>query len=74
MIKFIDRFYCNWHWYQISIYITQHPRPADEFYQYKFGHLAYRSLRLEFETFDKESYQPAPVVLVVLFPLHCMLV
>ena len=36
--------------------------PADEFYQYKFGHLAYRSLRLEFETFDKESYQPAPVV------------
>lgn len=36
--------------------------PADEFYGYKHGRLAYRSLDFVFETYDCESFQPAPVV------------
>lgn len=36
--------------------------PTDEFYNYKHGKLAYRSIRFEFETFDLEEYQDAPVV------------
>lgn len=36
--------------------------PADEFYDYKFGELLYRSLEFKFETHDKEMYQQAPVV------------
>ncbi len=35
---------------------------ADEFYQYKFGKLSYRSINFIFETFDREEYQEAPVV------------
>jgi UDP-galactopyranose mutase len=34
----------------------------DEFFDYKYGRLPYRSLRFEFETLDKEKYQEAPVV------------
>lgn len=33
--------------------------PIDEYYDYQFGRLAYRSLRFELETVDKEFYQPA---------------
>lgn len=33
--------------------------PIDEFFEYKFGPLPYRSLRFEFETFDREWYQTA---------------
>lgn len=36
--------------------------PADEYYGYKHGKLAYRSLDFVFETYDRESYQEAPVV------------
>jgi len=36
--------------------------PLDAYFDYKHGELEYRSLRLEFETFDQENYQPAPVV------------
>jgi UDP-galactopyranose mutase len=36
--------------------------PADEFYNYKHGRLAYRSIKFEFETLDREEYQKAPVV------------
>lgn len=36
--------------------------PTDEFYQYKYGKLSYRSIRFKFETFDREDYQEAPVV------------
>ena len=36
--------------------------PADEFYNYKHGRLAYRSIKFEFETLDREEYQEAPVV------------
>lgn len=35
---------------------------ADEFYQYKFGKLAYRSIDFVMETFNKEEFQEAPVV------------
>jgi UDP-galactopyranose mutase len=35
---------------------------ADEFYDYKYGRLSYRSINFVFETFDKEEYQEAPVV------------
>ena len=34
----------------------------DEFFDYKYGALPYRSLRFEFESFEKEKYQEAPVV------------
>ena len=36
--------------------------PTDYFYDYKYGKLAYRSIRFVFETHDTEDYQPAPVV------------
>lgn len=36
--------------------------PTDDFYRYKYGRLAYRSIQFEFETLDQESYQEAPVV------------
>jgi UDP-galactopyranose mutase len=36
--------------------------PIDEFFEYKFKRLAYRSLRFEFETLDKEWYQPVSQV------------
>jgi len=36
--------------------------PIDEFFDYKFGRLPYRSLRLEFETLDQEWYQPVSQV------------
>ncbi len=35
---------------------------ADEYYDYKFGRLAYRSINFVFETYDREEYQEAPVV------------
>ncbi len=31
--------------------------PIDEFYDYKFGQLPYRSVNFKFETYDKEYYQ-----------------
>lgn len=34
----------------------------DRFFDYKFGKLEYRSLELVLKTFDRESYQDAPVV------------
>jgi UDP-galactopyranose mutase len=36
--------------------------PVDEFFDYRFGPLPYRSLEFEHKTFDREWYQPAPVV------------
>ena len=36
--------------------------PTDEFYDYKHGKLAYRSIDFQFETIDKEDFQEAPVV------------
>lgn len=35
---------------------------TDEFYNYKYGKLSYRSIQFEFETIDQEEYQEAPVV------------
>ena len=36
--------------------------PIDEFYDYKHGKLAYRSIDFVFETYDKAEFQEAPVV------------
>ena len=36
--------------------------PIDEFFDYKFGKLEYRYLRIKFKTFNKENYQTAPVI------------
>lgn len=36
--------------------------PIEEFFDYKYGHLPYRSLRFEFETLDQEFYQPVSQV------------
>ena len=36
--------------------------PVDEFFDYEFGKLPYRSLHFHFETHDAEWAQPAPVV------------
>jgi UDP-galactopyranose mutase len=36
--------------------------PVDEFFDYRFGKLPYRSLEFRHETHDREWFQPAPVV------------
>ena len=36
--------------------------PVDEFFDYKFGKLPYRSIDFKFESYDQEQYQVAPVV------------
>jgi len=36
--------------------------PVDEFFNYKFGKLDYRHLKIDFKTFNQESYQPSAVV------------
>jgi UDP-galactopyranose mutase len=36
--------------------------PIDEFFDFRFGKLPYRSLAFKHETHDKERFQPAPVV------------
>ena len=36
--------------------------PTDYFYDFKYGKMEYRSIDFVFETFNKEEYQPAPVV------------
>jgi UDP-galactopyranose mutase len=36
--------------------------PVDDFFDYRFGKLPYRSLEFKHETIDAPTYQPAPVV------------
>lgn len=36
--------------------------PVDEYFDYCYGRLPYRSLRFEHQTVDRPQYQPAPVV------------
>src|SRR3954451_12336247 len=36
--------------------------PVDEFFDFRYGPLPYRSLEFRFETHDTERFQPAPVV------------
>jgi len=36
--------------------------PIDEFFDYKFGKLEYRCLKIKFKTLNKENYQPSSVV------------
>jgi len=42
--------------------LTVYTGKLDEFFNYKHGKLDYRSVEIDFQTFDKESFQPAPVV------------
>lgn len=44
--------------YDTLIYTGQ----VDYYFDYKYGHLKYRSLKFDFETEDLDSYQDAPVV------------
>lgn len=44
--------------YDTLIYTGQ----VDYYFDYKYGHLKYRSLKFDFETKDLDSYQDAPVV------------
>src|SRR5579875_754039 len=41
---------------------TVYTGPIDEFFDYRFGKLPYRSLRFEHETHNKEEFQPVGVV------------
>jgi UDP-galactopyranose mutase len=36
--------------------------PVDEFFEYRYGKLPYRSLQFQFETHNKRTYQSAPVI------------
>ena len=36
--------------------------PVDEFFDFRFGKLPYRSLNFQFETHDTKTYQTAPVI------------
>ncbi|HMJ55210.1 MAG TPA: UDP-galactopyranose mutase [Polyangiaceae bacterium] len=36
--------------------------PVDEFFDYRYGKLEYRSIDFQFETHDRPMFQPAPVV------------
>lgn len=36
--------------------------PTDYYYDFKYGKMEYRSIDFVFETFNKDEYQPAPVV------------
>jgi len=36
--------------------------PIDEFFDYKFGKLSYRCLKINFQTLNQESFQPSAVV------------
>ena len=42
--------------------ITVYTGPLDRYFGYEFGKLEYRSLELEFKTFDQEFYQPVATV------------
>lgn len=44
--------------YETLIYTGQ----VDYYFDYKYGHLKYRSLKFDFETLDSQSYQDAAVV------------
>lgn len=47
---------------EVSFRSVIYTGPVDEFFDYRFGRLPYRSLRFAFETFDQDRFQPAPVV------------
>jgi len=42
--------------------LTVYTGKLDEFFDYKYGQLDYRSVVIDFKTFDREAFQPAPVV------------
>ena len=47
---------------KIKADITVYTGKLDRYFDYRFGELEYRSLKLDFKTFDMERYQPAAVV------------
>ncbi len=47
---------------QLSYEMLIYTGAADEYYDYKYGKLSYRSINFVFETHDREEYQEAPVV------------
>ena len=49
------------HWQKISKKII-YTGPIDEYYNFRYGKLEYRSLRFETETIDQENYQGCAVV------------
>ena len=49
------------HWQKISKKII-YTGPIDEYYNFRYGKLEYRSLRFETETIDQENYQGCEVV------------
>ncbi|MDU1904188.1 MAG: UDP-galactopyranose mutase [Dysgonomonas sp.] len=42
--------------------LTIYTGELDRYFDYKYGELEYRSVRIELKTFDTEQFQPAPVV------------
>ena len=47
---------------KFSSKLTVYTGELDRFFDYKFGKLAYRSVKIEFKTFEQEQFQQAPVV------------
>jgi len=47
---------------KLTLSMTVYTGPLDRYFEYEFGELEYRSLELEFKTFDQEFYQPVATV------------
>ncbi|MBF0574907.1 UDP-galactopyranose mutase [Dysgonomonas sp. GY617] len=47
---------------EIKSNLTIYTGELDRFFDYKFGELEYRSVRIELKTYDTKQFQPAPVV------------
>lgn len=47
---------------QLESDLTIYTGELDKYFDYKYGELEYRSVRIEMKTFDTNEFQPAPVV------------
>ncbi|MDR1183012.1 MAG: UDP-galactopyranose mutase [Bacteroidales bacterium] len=47
---------------QLSAKLCVYTGELDRFFDYRFGKLTYRSVKVEFKTYEQELFQPAPVV------------
>jgi UDP-galactopyranose mutase len=47
---------------QFSAKLLVYTGELDKFFDYRFGKLAYRSVKIAFRTYEQELFQPAPVV------------
>jgi UDP-galactopyranose mutase len=56
----------NTDWREVKGFVpyerTAYTGPIDEFFDFRYGRLPYRSLEFRFETHDRPVFQPAPVV------------